>query len=159
MISGQVNTEYHESSAIVTKDKKKSCFNQVDLVLEDIRNILPNTTISQDENNHPADTSGQSKTKSAYIEHETGEIWINWGNGDLYNPNTGQELIVLENGNLIIGSKSGKAETIDGYEIIGENFVYNNQTNKFELEQYKKTIEDDLITKIFEKLIIKLRSL
>ena len=40
-----------------------------------------------------------------------------------------------------------------------EKFVYNNQTNKFELEQYKKTIEDDLITKIFEKLIIKLRSL
>ena len=40
-----------------------------------------------------------------------------------------------------------------------EKFVYNNQTNKFELEQYKKTIEDDLITKIFEKLVIKLRSL
>ena len=26
--------------------------------------------------NHPADPSGHSKSKTSYIEHETGEIWI-----------------------------------------------------------------------------------
>ena len=53
-----------------------NCFKQVDLVLEDIKNILSKTTITHDEENHPADPSGQSKTKSSYIKHETGEIWI-----------------------------------------------------------------------------------
>ena len=59
------------------------------------------------------------------------------------------------NSNIKITSKDSDDLDIN----FQENFVYNNQTNKFELEQYKKTIEDDLITKIFEKLIIKLRSL
>jgi len=38
-----------------------------------------------------------------------------------------------------------------------EKFNFNNQSNKFELEQYKKDIRSDLIKKIFEKLILKLR--
>ena len=54
----------------------KKCFKQVDIVLEEIKNILSNTTITHDETNHPADPSGQSKSKTSYIEHETGEIWI-----------------------------------------------------------------------------------
>ena len=37
---------------------------------------MSKTTITHDEENHPADPSGQSKTKSSYIKHETGEIWI-----------------------------------------------------------------------------------
>ena len=53
-----------------------NCFKQVDLVLEDIKNIFSKTTITHDEENHAADPSGQSKTKSSYIKHETGEIWI-----------------------------------------------------------------------------------
>jgi len=38
-----------------------------------------------------------------------------------------------------------------------ETFTYNNQSNKFELNQYKKNIEINLIDKIFEKLILQLR--
>ena len=39
------------------------------------------------------------------------------------------EIEIVENGNLIIGSKNGKAETNYGYEIIAENFVFNKLTN------------------------------
>lgn len=38
-----------------------------------------------------------------------------------------------------------------------ETFTYNNQSNKFELNQYKKNIENNLVDKIFEKLILQLR--
>ncbi len=38
-----------------------------------------------------------------------------------------------------------------------EKFNFNNQSNKFELEQYKKNIRSDLIDKIIEKLILNLR--
>ncbi len=39
------------------------------------------------------------------------------------------EIDITENGNIIIGSKGGKAVTQDGFEIIAENFLYNNLTN------------------------------
>ena len=39
-----------------------------------------------------------------------------------------------------------------------ERFSYTNQSNKFEFEQYKKNIEKNLIDKIFDKLIFKLRN-
>ncbi len=37
-----------------------------------------------------------------------------------------------------------------------ESFSFNNQSNKFELKQYKKNIEDIIVDKIFEQLIINL---
>ena len=40
-----------------------------------------------------------------------------------------------------------------------EKFSYSNQSNKFEFEQYKKNIEKNLIDKIFDKLIFKLRNI
>lgn len=40
-----------------------------------------------------------------------------------------------------------------------ETFSFNNQSNKFELKQYKNNIENNLIDKIFEKLIFDLRSI
>tara|TARA_Y100001958_G_C21235209_1_gene561477 strand:+ start:111 stop:566 length:456 start_codon:yes stop_codon:yes gene_type:complete len=40
-----------------------------------------------------------------------------------------------------------------------EKFSFNNQSNKFELEQYKKSIESELTNKIFEKFLLKLRTL
>ena len=40
-----------------------------------------------------------------------------------------------------------------------ERFSYTNQSNKFEFEQYKKNIEKNLIDKIFDKLIFKLRNI
>ena len=42
---------------------------------------------------------------------------------------------------------------------FNEKFSYGNQSNKFEFEQYKKNIEKNLIEKIFDKLILKLRNL
>ena len=43
--------------------------------------------------------------------------------------------------------------------IYKENFSFNNQSNKFELKQYKKNITNNLIDRIIEKLIIELRSI
>ena len=40
-----------------------------------------------------------------------------------------------------------------------EKFNFNNQSNKFELNQYKKKIEENLINIINEKLIIKIQSI
>lgn len=40
-----------------------------------------------------------------------------------------------------------------------EKFSYKNQQNKFELKQYKNSIEGELIDKIFEKIILNLRTL
>ena len=39
-----------------------------------------------------------------------------------------------------------------------EKFTFKNQANKFELDQYKRSLEDELIDKIFEKLILNLRT-
>tara|TARA_B100000767_G_scaffold259789_1_gene269846 strand:+ start:212 stop:655 length:444 start_codon:yes stop_codon:yes gene_type:complete len=41
--------------------------------------------------------------------------------------------------------------------VYFETFSFNNQSNKFELNQYKKNIESTLINRIFEQLIIDLR--
>lgn len=41
---------------------------------------------------------------------------------------------------------------------FNEKFTFKNQPNKFELDQYKRSLEDELIDKIFEKLILNLRT-
>ena len=38
-----------------------------------------------------------------------------------------------------------------------EKFSFNNQTNKFELNQYKNTVKENLTDKIFDKIILQLR--
>tara|TARA_B100000989_G_scaffold202682_1_gene153366 strand:- start:687 stop:1139 length:453 start_codon:yes stop_codon:yes gene_type:complete len=40
-----------------------------------------------------------------------------------------------------------------------EKFTFNNKSNKFELSQYKKNIQSNMIDKIYEDLILKLRTL
>jgi hypothetical protein len=42
---------------------------------------------------------------------------------------------------------------------FNEKFNFNNQSNKFELNQYKKIIEKNLINNIFNNLIIKIQTL
>ena len=42
---------------------------------------------------------------------------------------------------------------------LREKFTFDNQSNKFELNQYKKSMESNLSDKIFENLILELRSL
>ena len=39
------------------------------------------------------------------------------------------EIDITENGNIILGSKGGKAVSQDGFEIIAENFLYDKLTN------------------------------
>ena len=58
------------------------------------------------------------------------------------------EIEINKNGNLIIGKKGGKAKTIDGYEIIGKNFIYNKKTNTLIVSGNVKmysTINDTII--------------
>ena len=43
--------------------------------------------------------------------------------------------------------------------IFVEKFSFNNQSNKFELNQYKKNVQSNMIDKIYEELILKLRTL
>ena len=57
------------------------------------------------------------------------------------------DLTILEN-NKIKSKKDFK-----------ESFTYNNSTNKFDLKRYEKNIEDNLIKKIVEKIIIYLYSI
>ena len=52
-----------------------------------------------------------------------------------------------------------KSILIDWSVIYREKFTFDNQSNKFELNQYKKSMESNLSDKIFENLILELRSL
>ena len=62
--------------------------------------------------------------------------------------------------NLIVNSSVEvlSNEVIEKKYKFNEKFTFKNQTNKFELEQYKRSLEDELIDKIFEKLILNLRT-
>ena len=51
------------------------------------------------------------------------------------------------------------SNTLDEEFNFVEKFNLNNQSNKFEFEQYKKNIENDLSNKIYEELLLKLKSL
>ena len=42
---------------------------------------------------------------------------------------------------------------------FSEKFTFNNDSNKFALSQYRKTIEQNLINNIYEKLIIRMQAL
>ena len=57
-----------------------------------------------------------------------------------------------------------EVKIIENYQIIKEinfeeNFNYNNNSNKFELNQYKKNIEDNLIEKNIENLTFYISSI
>jgi len=64
-----------------------------------------------------------------------------------------QEMKITLNVKSILQDKKVKE-----YTFI-ENFLFNNQSNKFELNQYKKNVQSNMIDKIYEDLIIKLRTL
>ena len=59
----------------ISNDNNK-CFEQVDIVFNEIKNLFINAKISHDLDDHPADPSGQSKTKVTYIKLDEGEIWL-----------------------------------------------------------------------------------
>ena len=43
--------------------------------------------------------------------------------------------------------------------LFTEKFTFNNQSNKFELNQYKKNIQNNLVDKIYQDLILILRTI
>ncbi len=60
--------------------------------------------------------------------------------------------------NIKVNIVSTKNEEITKF-TYNESFSFNNQSNKFELNQYKKNIEEIMINKILEQLIIDLRQI
>ena len=52
-----------------------------------------------------------------------------------------------------------KSKNYNGELDFEEKFNFNNKSNKFELNQYKKTMETNLLNKIFESLILELRNI
>ena len=65
----------------------------------------------------------------------------------------GNALIFEMNIKIVVISNKNNEITKFNYN---ESFSFNNQSNKFELNQYKNNIEDIIINKIFEQLIIDL---
>ena len=62
--------------------------------------------------------------------------------------------------NLIISSsiEISSNNIVEKKYKFNKKFTFKNQANKFELDQYKRSLEDELIDKIFEKLILNLRT-
>jgi len=50
--------------------------------------------------------------------------------------------------------KVHEKETLINHKKFKENFKYKNQSNKFDLEKYEKIIQNNLITKISNNIII-----
>ncbi len=91
----------------------------------------------------------------------------------------GYKLEISSNMSNIVSSKDSKGN-VSSYEMIvnvdikvfsensvlpintikfNKNFIYNNQENKSNLNQYKKDILENIINKISQELIIKLQSI
>jgi len=68
------------------------------------------------------------------------------GNPSTYRMNISVKLSILNNDELIKG------------KIFNADFHYNNNINKFDLSQYEKDIEINLINEITDKIIIFLKS-
>jgi len=60
---------------------------------------------------------------------------------------------------ITVDVKVHENETLINYKKFKENFKYKNQSDKFSLEKYEKVIENNLITKISNKIIIYLFSI
>ena len=102
------------------------------------------------------------KKLKPYSSENTNKIKIN------LNINSSKEIKVISKDNkgdalmfnLIINSSIEilSNDIIEKKYKFVEKFTFKNQANKFELEQYKRSLEDELIDKIFEKLILNLRT-
>ena len=68
------------------------------------------------------------------------------------------EIDITKNGNLIVGSKGGKAITNDGFEIIAENFVYNKLTNILNAENNVKFLDTENGTTIYADKVTYLKN-
>ena len=69
------------------------------------------------------------------------------GNPKIFIITISASIDVLENNNKIVN------------KIFEENFSYNNKKNKFDLNRYEKTIENNIINKLSERIISYLHSI
>ena len=60
---------------------------------------------------------------------------------------------------IIINLEVYESEILKGKANFGENFEYNNRSNKFDLKKYEKNIQDNLTTKLYDEIIRYLNSL
>lgn len=63
------------------------------------------------------------------------------------------EMLIIMNVNILLPNDDNQKIS------FSEKISINNQTNKFEFKQYKNNLKKNAIDKIFEKIILKLRSL
>ena len=67
--------------------------------------------------------------------------------------------IASEEMEVILEVKSILENAADKKFLFTEKFTFNNQSNKFELNQYKKNIQNNLVDKIYQDLILILRTI
>ena len=60
---------------------------------------------------------------------------------------------------IIIDLEVYESEILKGKANFEENFEYNNRSNKFDLKEYEKNIQDNLISKLSDEIIRYLNSL
>ena len=67
--------------------------------------------------------------------------------------------VASEEMEIILEVKSILQNDNDKKFLFTEKFTFNNQSNKFELNQYKKNIQNNLVDKIYQDLILILRTI
>ena len=67
--------------------------------------------------------------------------------------------VASEEMEIILEVKSILQNDKDRKFLFTEKFTFNNQSNKFELNQYKKNIQNNLVDKIYQDLILILRTI
>lgn len=67
--------------------------------------------------------------------------------------------VASEEMEIILEVKSILQNDNDKKFLFTEKFTFNDQSNKFELNQYKKNIQNNLVDKIYQDLILMLRTL
>ncbi len=113
--------------------------------------------INQDRISNKIQRNLQPYTKNNNKEKITIDLETNKNEKTLSKDNKGEPVLI----ELEIVTKVKIIFTNEEIEEITftEKFNFNNQSNKFEFQQYKDNIENSLADKIFQNLLIKLRSI
>ena len=123
-------TNFYIEEIIVTEDNK--------LIRKIIKNLKPYTI------------NNNTKKIKLELDLKTSEtVILRDEKGDV----SSQEIKIILNVKTIFSDK--KIQKIK----FEEKFAISNQSNKFELNQYKKSIKSTMVDKIYEDLILKLRTL
>tara|TARA_B100001248_G_scaffold239633_1_gene205061 strand:- start:535 stop:987 length:453 start_codon:yes stop_codon:yes gene_type:complete len=123
-------TNFYIEEIIVTEDNK--------LIRKIIKNLKPYTI------------NNNTKKIKLELDLKTSEtVILRDEKGDV----SSQEIKIILNVKTIFSDKEIKKIKFE------EKFTISNQSNKFELNQYKNSIKSTMVDKIYEDLILKLRTL